>query len=191
MRLAEDLVRFQPGNEQEEHDLALMRALVSAPNVLTRENKVCHFTASSWIVSRDRHQVLAVYHRIYQSWAWTGGHADGEDDLLSVAIREAREETGIHTIQPLLERPFSAEILTVDGHEKRGEYVPSHLHLNLTYLLCGDETEPIRAKQDENKAVRWFLPEAFLAACSEQWMIDRIYKKLITRFSEMVRRGEV
>ena len=72
------------------------------------------------------------YHNIYHSWAWTGGHADGEKDLLSVAIREAKEETGIKTVKPVMEGIFSLEVLTVDGHEKNGSYVPSHLHLNVT-----------------------------------------------------------
>ena len=66
-----------------------------------------------------------VYHNIYRSWSWTGGHADGEADLLQVALREAAEETGIAALQPLQKEPVSLEILTVDGHEKGGNYVPS------------------------------------------------------------------
>ncbi len=70
-------------------------------------------------------RVLMAYHNIYHSWAWTGGHADGEKDLLSVAMREAREETGIKTVTPVMDQIFSLEVLTVDGHEKKGLYVPS------------------------------------------------------------------
>ncbi len=102
--------------------------------LLTRDDPVMHFTASSWIVSPDARQVLLVWHELYRSWSWTGGHADGEEDLLSVAMREAREETGLDEIRPVIPEIFSLEILGVAGHMKHGVYLSSHLHLNATYL---------------------------------------------------------
>ena len=78
----------------------------------------------------------------------------------------------------MTESIFSLETLTVDGHEKRGRYVPSHLHLNVTYLLEADENESIRAKADENAAVRWFTLADALTNCSEPWMVKRVYGKL-------------
>lgn len=96
-------------------------------------------TASSWLLNATHDKVLMIYHNIYHSWAWTGGHADGDRDLLAVAKREAMEETGVTEIRAISEDIFSLEILTVDGHEKRGVYVPSHLHLNVSYLLEADE----------------------------------------------------
>ena len=68
-----------------------------------------------------------VYHNIYHSWSWLGGHADGETDLLSVAIQEVKEEAGISKVYPVSEEIFSLESLTVDGHVKKGKYVSSHL----------------------------------------------------------------
>ena len=73
---------------------------------------------------------------------------------------------------------FSVESLTVDGHEKRGQYVSSHLHLNLTFLCEADDTEPLRSKPDENSAVGWFTPEEALRASTEPWFVTRIYGKL-------------
>ena len=124
------------------------------------------------------------YHNIYYSWALTRGHPDGDSDLLAVAKREAMEETGVTEIRVISEDIFSLEILTVDGHEKRGVYVPSHLHLNVTYLLEADEAEVLRIKPDENSGVRWFSLEEALAACSEPWMIERVYKKLNAKVRE-------
>ncbi len=176
--LAKALKEFRPWNEQEARDREIMLSALSAsPNPFTRENEIMHFTASSWIVNRERTKVLMAYHNIYRAWAWTGGHADGDRNLLAVALREAREETGIHAA-PVTEDIFSVETLTVDGHEKRGRYVPSHLHLNVTYLLSADEHEAIRAKADENAAVRWFTLEDALKNCSEPWMVARVYGKL-------------
>ena len=103
---------------------------------------------------------------------------------LTDEAREAMEETGVTEIRVISEDIFSLEILTVDGHEKRGVYVPSHLHLNVTYLLEADEAEVLRIKPDENSGVRWFSLEEALAACSEPWMIERVYKKLNAKVRE-------
>jgi 8-oxo-dGTP pyrophosphatase MutT (NUDIX family) len=135
-------------------------------------------TASAWVVNRNRTKVLMVYHKIYDSWSWTGGHADGETDLLSVALREVTEETGIRHVRPVSDKIFSLEVLTVDGHEKRGRYVPSHLHMNVTYLLEADDSEPLTVCEEENKAVAWFSLEDALKASSEPWFVARIYQKL-------------
>ena len=102
MDIRSEIELFTPGCEQEQRDKAQMLSwLDSTPDPFTRANTVGHFTASSWIVSPDRQQVLLIYHNIYRSWAWTGGHADGERDLLAVALREAREESGLETLRVL------------------------------------------------------------------------------------------
>lgn len=177
--LEQQLKEYHPYNEQEERDLAVIRSMLDAqPDVFTRENQVAHMAASSWLVNSARDKVLMVYHNIYRSWSWTGGHADGERDLLAVAMREAGEETGVQRLRAVTEDIFSVETLTVDGHEKRGVYVPSHLHLNVTYLLEADEEDALRAKPDENSGVQWFSLGEALGACSEPWMAERIYRKL-------------
>lgn len=179
MDLQHQLEQYHPYNEQEQRDRAVMlQLLATQPDIFTRENQVAHMTASSWLLNRSHDKVLMIYHNIYHSWSWTGGHADGEPDLLAVAKREAMEETGVTDIRAVTEDIFSIEILTVDGHEKKGVYVPSHLHLNVTYLLEADEEEVLRVKPDENSGVRWFSLEEALDACTEPWMIERIYRKL-------------
>ena len=75
---------------------------------------------------------------------------------------------------------FSLECLTVDGHEKRGQYVPSHIHMNVTYLLGAMDHE-LRQKPDENSGVAWFTPEEALKASTEPWMVQRVYSKLTQR----------
>lgn len=102
-----------PYNEQEEADRRQMLADMDCfSDLLTRENATAHFTASCWIVNPDRKKVLMAYHNLYQSWAWLGGHADGEADLLSVALREANEESGV-LAAPVSPDIFSLEILHV------------------------------------------------------------------------------
>lgn len=186
MDLLEELERYTPWNEQERRDREeLLLRLRTGEVLYTRDNRAAHLTASAWVVSPDRRQVLMAYHNLYGSWAWLGGHADGERNLLSVALRETREESGLEHVRPLSERIYSLEILTVDGHEKRGEYVSSHLHLNVTYLLEADPAEPVHCKPDENSRVGWFSLSEAVAASSEPWFRLRIYSKLNAKLTSV------
>lgn len=179
MKLKNEIENYIPYNEQEEKDKEIMlRYLDTFDDVLTRNNGLGHFTASSWIVNKERTKVLMVYHNIYDSWCWTGGHADGEEDLLYTSIKEAKEETGIKNVVPLSENIFSLEVICVDGHIKKGNYVSSHVHLNLTYLLEADEEEMLLIKEDENSGVKWIKIEDIKNICNEKWMINNIYNKL-------------
>ncbi|MDD6407241.1 MAG: NUDIX hydrolase, partial [Lactobacillus equicursoris] len=172
------LKNYQPYNEQEATDVKeMIYRLETGEELFLRSNLAEHFTASAWVVNPARDKTLMAYHRIYDSWAWLGGHADGDHDLLRVALKEVTEESSV-VARPVTNQIYSVEILTVDGHEKHGKYVPSHLHLNVTYLLEADDRQAIRTKEDENKAVAWFGLEEALEKSSEPWFVDRIYKKL-------------
>lgn len=182
MGLYQEIENYHPVNEQEARDRELMLQYIKTnTDYLTRENKIAHFTASIWTVNKERTKTLMVYHNIYNSWAWIGGHADGVEDLASVALRELSEETGVRNAKLVSREMCSLEILTVDGHVKRGVYVPGHLHLNVTYLAEADEKESLTVKEDENQAVRWFSFEDALRASTEPWMTEHIYRKLVEK----------
>ena len=182
MTLREQIMAFLPQNQQEERDKQeLLRWLDSGVDIYTRNCNAAHLTASGWVVSPDRSKVLMAYHNLYDSWAWLGGHADGMEDLQAVAEKEIREESGLEEVTPLGDGIFSLEILTVDGHEKRGQYVSSHLHLNLTYLFEAAPNAPIHNKPDENKAVAWFDTGEVLKKSTEPWFCQRIYSKLMDK----------
>ena len=178
--LISKIKKYQPFNEQEEMDKALiLNWIETQENAFSRENTVAHMTASAWVVNKERSKVLMIYHNIYNSWSWLGGHADGETDLLAVAVREVKEEAGIPNVRPVSDEIFSLESLTVDGHVKKGRYVSSHLHLNVTYLLEADSEEQVSVKADENSGVAWFTPEEALKKSTEPWFVERVYAKLI------------
>lgn len=181
-KLIVSIEQYQPYNVQEEMDKSLILEWIkNNNNAFLRENTVAHMTASAWVVNADRSKVLMVYHNIYNSWSWLGGHADGETDLLSVAIREVKEEAGISNVLPVSEDIFSLESLTVDGHWKNGKYVSSHLHFNVTYLLEADSEEAVSIKVDENSGVAWFTPEDALKKSTEPWFVEHVYAKLIEK----------
>lgn len=182
MSILEDIRAFVPGCEQEQRDReAMLEFLAVHEDAFLRTNLTAHMTASAWVLSRDRRRVVMVYHNLYRSWSWTGGHADGGRDLLAVAMREVTEETGLRRLAPVTEGIFSLECLTVDGHEKRGQYVSSHLHLNVTYLFEADPGEQVFIKPDENSGVGWFSVDEVPERVSEAWMNQRIYSKLIAK----------
>lgn len=179
------LERFDPITEQEARDKSVLLALLSRENDLYSRAFPTHLTASAWVLNRGHDKALMAFHNIYKSWSWLGGHADGEKDLPGVALREVREESGVSSARLASPDIFSVEILTVNGHEKNGEFVSSHLHLNVTYLIEADENDPLFVKADENSAVRWFALSQAPAASAEPWMRRYVYEKLNRRLRAM------
>ena len=185
LELKEKIEKYKPFNEQEENDRKVMLQYIeNFDNVLTRENEFGHFTASAWALNKERTKVLMIYHNIYQSWAWTGGHSDGEADPLNTAIRELKEETGVKNVKVLDDNIFSLEIICVNGHIKRGKYVPSHVHLNLTFLLEVDENEVLIKKEDENSGVKWIDIDDVKNVSNEEWMVNNVYTKLVEKLEK-------
>lgn len=147
---------------------------------LTRDCALFHFTSSAMVFDESFSHVLMAYHNIYQSWAWTGGHCDGETRPLQTAMREAREETGIRMLHPLSPLPVSLDILPVAAHEKRGRYVPPHLHLSFCYSFCAPQDQPLRERPEENSSVGWVPLKELHSRVTEAEMLP-IYDKIICR----------
>ena len=179
MNLRDQIEKYKPYNEQEENDKMLMLEFIDKfDDVLTRKNKLGHFTASVWAVNKEKTKVLMVYHNIYKSWSWIGGHADGEEDLLKVAIKELKEETGVKNPKVIDENIFALDAICVQGHEKRGKYVSSHIHFDIAYLVEVEENETLKIKEDENSGVKWIKIEDIKKVSNEKWMIERVYNKM-------------
>lgn len=147
-------------------------------NVLLRSNEVAHITSSGFIMNKDLTKALVIYHKIYQAWGWTGGHADGDEDLLEIAIKEAKEETGLKKVKPLKKQMMSIDILPVWGHIKRGNYVTAHLHLNASYVLIADEEEHLIVNEEETGGLKWINADDIENYSTEPDLVV-VYKKLI------------
>jgi 8-oxo-dGTP pyrophosphatase MutT (NUDIX family) len=131
----------------------VMRFIRRHDDCLLRTCRPGHVTASAWIVSADHRDVLLVEHRKLGRWLQPGGHADGEEDPWRVALREAHEETGLETFSTVPAddvAPLDVDVHRIPAHG--GE--PSHLHLDIRYLLVA-ATDERPHPSAESLAVRW------------------------------------
>ncbi|MBO0454845.1 NUDIX hydrolase [Candidatus Enterococcus murrayae] len=155
-KLIKEIKDYQPFTSQEAADKKIfLERLQFQDHLLTRENPEYHFSSSAWVVNPTYDKVLMVYHNIYQSYSWTGGHADGCEDLLQVAQKELEEETGLKEYRLIYEGLFAFDILPVNAHYKNGQFVKAHHHINTTYLFMAEENQTLRIKEDENSDVKW------------------------------------
>lgn len=182
--LLKTIESYNPLNSQEKYDKeAMLQFLNRNTDALKRENLAGHFTSSAIIVNTTFDKVLFIHHNIYNSWGWTGGHNDGDENSLRVAVREAKEETGLSHLS-VYEDVLGLDTVYVQNHIRRGEFVGDHIHFNLTYLVVADESLEVSAKLDENSDVRWFSLDEVLDYVVEPRMIP-IYKKLFNSISRV------
>lgn len=180
MSMRKIIENYIPQDEQEARDKEQMLYFIDHfDDVLTRNNTIGHFCAAAFVVNKEKNKMAAVYHIITDGWTYPGGHADGEEDLLQVALREAEEETGLKT-KVLKEEPCLISTNLVPAHIKRGKFVSPHLHFDVLYLMEADETKTLTYREDESKGVKWISFEEI----DNEKMLDFIRentKKLIKK----------
>ena len=184
MDLIETVKNYIPYNDDEEIEKqSFLYFLNSFDNYLLRENTLGHVTTSAMVLNKEHTKMLMVYHNIYDSWAWVGGHADGECNLPKKILEEIQEETGLKSAKLLNDKPLAINIITVKAHYKRDKYVNSHLHFDISYLVEADEKEELKSKEDENSAVAWVPLEQIIALTTEEHMIP-VYTKLLLKLND-------
>ncbi len=180
MNLRQEIENYIPFNEQEKKDKEqFLRFIDTFDDVLTRDNIFGHFSASAFLVNKKRNKMVVVYHIINDGWIYPGGHADGDDNLLSVAVREVEEETGLKA-KILDENIYAIQSAPVKGHIKSGKYVSSHIHFDVLYLMEADDRIPLKYKENESKGVKWISFEE----ADDKTMCDfirPIHKKIIEK----------
>jgi 8-oxo-dGTP pyrophosphatase MutT (NUDIX family) len=171
----QELLRAHAALALEPHEAAMTAetlAFVAAqPDCLLRTCVPGHLTGSAWIVSPDRTQTLLTHHLKLDKWLQLGGHADGDGDLLAVALREAEEESGLKRV-----RAVSAEIFDVDRHwipPRKAE--PGHYHFDLRFMIEADPAEPL-AISSESKDLAWVRLEGVAALNPEESMARMVRK---------------
>ena len=181
-----DIIRsYTPRDKKEEKDLELMKQFLSNhDDIYSRNNLIGHVTSSVIVLDEEKKHILLGYHNIYKSWGWFGGHNDGDKDCLNVALKEAKEETGLDEFKLIDKAPLGIDVVYVQNHIKHGSYVPDHLHLNITYGLLADSKKSIRFNKKEHSGIKWFKLSEYLKSVEEDRMVP-IYKKLVKRMKEL------
>jgi 8-oxo-dGTP pyrophosphatase MutT (NUDIX family) len=150
-QLLAELERYRPADSRERAMSEQVRAFVATqPACFERSLKIGHVTGSAWVVDRALEAVVLTHHRKLGRWLQLGGHADGDGDIRRVALREAREESGLQSIVPA-----SDGIYDIDVHEipARPEE-PAHLHYDVRFAFFADRAaRPVPS--DESHEVAW------------------------------------
>ena len=109
-----------------------------------------HVTGSAWILDPSRSRCLLTHHRKLERWLQLGGHADGQTDILEVAMREGREESGLTSLRPVAASIFDCDVHSIPA--RRAE--PGHWHYDVRFLLEADDAEPLVVSV-ESKELAW------------------------------------
>lgn len=186
MDITRQLKQYYPRTPEEEKTKAylLEKADMYGAVLLNRESMEFHITTSALILNELQDKVLMVSHNLFQAFTLPGGHADGDENLLHVAWKEAVEETGITHLAPFSSCILSIDILPVPAHFKRGTAVPSHRHFNITYGFTAVQRQKLKPCKAENSAVEWFDIADIDTKCHEAHMLP-VYHKALGRYFEI------
>lgn len=177
----EIISNYEPKDSFEIEDKKqFLQAISLFKEELVNRHPMMHFTASSIIFNETFDQMLMIYHKMYDSWSWTGGHLDGNTDFLEVAKKEAIEETGVSELKVISSSPVSIEALPVWFHVKRGLPVSSHMHLNVSFAFVASDKTKLTINHEETNGVRWIKISEYKKHVTEPEMFP-IYDKIIKR----------
>ncbi|MDD3474686.1 MAG: NUDIX hydrolase [Candidatus Dojkabacteria bacterium] len=183
--LVSQLEKYKPyDNEEIETKKIFLDFLSKYSNCFLRENELGHFSSTGVVLNKERTKILMIYHKIYDSWTWVGGHADGDMNLLYVAIKEAKEESGLEDVIPVTEEIFSIDILPVQAHVKKGVDISAHDHLNTIYVLEANEMDSLIVNETETNGVKW-VPIGDVVKITNEPMMIPVYTKVIDKMGDL------
>lgn len=140
------------------------------PSCFERSLAIGHVTASGWVVSPDRRQVLLMHHRKLNRWFQPGGHCDGDPDVLGVAMKEAREETGIWAT-PVSKAIFDVDVHSIPASRKEA----AHYHYDIRFQLQADPNHEVE-RNHEAREVRWVTMDEVILYNSSESILRMVRK---------------
>lgn len=159
--------------EDEQPFLVRFSELLDSERCFHRDHLPGHITGSAWILNKNRTHVLLVHHAKLNKWLQPGGHADGEENVLSVAMREVNEETGLVHFNELVPGIFDLDIHTIPA---RADF-PEHLHYDVRYALVATDDETNLEVSEESHDVQWIPLEEVPERCGNNASILRMIAK--------------
>ncbi|MGC4023684.1 MAG: NUDIX hydrolase [Cyclobacteriaceae bacterium] len=149
--LISSLKNYKSSFEEEMKFIQPFLKLLNHQDCFLRTHLPGHITGSAWIVNKDRTKTLLVHHGKLNRWMQPGGHADGDENVLRVSLKEAEEETGLKYFKPN-DQIFDIDIHTIPVRKD----FPEHLHFDIRFLLEGSEEEKV-VVSEESHDVKWVL----------------------------------
>ncbi|MFA6469074.1 MAG: NUDIX hydrolase [Bacteroidota bacterium] len=158
------------------HEIAMLQRIIAFvenhSDCFERSQLSGHITASALVVNQQRSHTLMTHHHKLEKWLQLGGHSDGDPNPLSVALREAEEESGIQGIVPI-----SMEIFDVDVHPiPARKQEPEHFHYDIRFLFEADDAQALTITA-ESKDLAW-IPLKQIGRYTMEESILRMVKKL-------------
>jgi 8-oxo-dGTP pyrophosphatase MutT (NUDIX family) len=150
--LTDQINKYSSSFKEEELFRIEFLELLTQARCFHRDHLPGHITGSSWIVNPERTKVLLVHHAKLNRWLQPGGHADGEENVVNVALREAEEETGVTGFKIIKQNIYDLDIHVIPARKD----FPEHLHYDIRFLMEADEQLPIIVSE-ESHDVKWIL----------------------------------
>lgn len=176
--LLKALEAYQPTHQADSLALAKFQDFVRIePDCFERSLEIGHLTASCWLVNERKDSVLLTHHRKLGIWIQLGGHADGDGNLLGVAIKEAEEESGIQGIKALDEQIFDIDVHLIP--ERKGE--PMHEHFDVRFLLIAPTVDDFEISR-ESLDLKW-VPISEIEKFTHEASVLRMREKWLMRFN--------
>jgi len=174
MKILKELIKKYAIKNPKDNSIYEMLNILKTDRCFLKENYNGHFTGSAWILNPEKDQVLMTHHKKLDMWLQLGGHSDGENDLFKVALREAKEESGIPYFKYVNKAIFDLDI----HHIPRYKDQPPHKHYDVRFLFEADPFSSLITISDESYDVAWIPIDKVLDLNSEK-SIERMVKKTI------------
>lgn len=147
-QLVHALNNYQTSFDEEKATIPRLKSiLANFSNCYKRSLISGHITASAWIIDENGTSTLLVHHKKLNRWLQPGGHADGEENIIAVATREAREETGLKSLKLIEENIFDIDIHLIPRYKD----IQSHYHHDIRFLFVADKTENYAISNESNE----------------------------------------
>ena len=170
------LESYSPWNEREDgFRNQILELLRTEPDCFHRSLLTGHITGSALIVDPDRTQALMMFHSKLEMWLQPGGHADGNENVLEVALRESEEETGLSGFRVVQDTPFDLDVHPIPA---RGAE-PAHFHYDVRFLLEADPKWELTANS-ESRSLQWIPLETI-----SQFNTDESVTRMVEKAGQM------
>lgn len=160
--------------EEKEFRVRFLKFIRNHADCFERSLQIGHLTGSAWIINSSGNRFLLTHHYKLDKWLQLGGHADGETNIRHVAMKEAKEESGLQGIELVSPAIFDIDIHTIPARKNE----PEHLHYDIRYLFTADDQETLITNRESNE-LAWLTAQEIRLKCKGNTSINRMVEKMI------------